>query len=133
MDIIFQHISYLLLTCRKVSVPGLGTFCALSERASFDSLDGIFYPSRIRIIYSPEEEKGNSLLLDSLLRKNKKDSAKIEKMIHNFSENILKKLKQNKYCRLKGIGYLLNKNGNIILQDTFWRRQRPDAILMKCV
>lgn len=124
-----NHISYLLLTCRSVTVPGFGSFSASHEKANFDSFDGTFYPSRIRIRFSKCEDENNDLLQVSLSRKLKITSSEASLIISQFISKIQSKLKKSGYCRLEGIGYLITKsNGTLVLQDTFWRRTRPSSL-----
>ena len=124
MNQISKHIAYLILTCREVSVPGLGTFSASYERASFDADDGIFYPSKIRIKFSNEQRDENSLLEYSLERRLNIREREAMNLIKNYVEKVQSKISMHKYCRLDGIGYLMQDSyGNISLKDTFWKKQ----------
>ena len=125
MNLISQHISYLLLTCRKVSVPGLGTFSAYYEHAAFDPIEHIFYPSHIRISFSAKENNDRYLLEHSLKRKLKVSEKESGQHIKNFVSRIKYTLSRNSYCRIEGIGYLIkNSKGEILLKDTFWKSHK---------
>ena len=120
-----QHIAYLLLTCRRVTVPGLGTFHTSYERAFFDAAEGVFYPGKIRIVFNPKWGEDNFLLETSLKRQLKIRDTEAEKMIDDFVSNIRVMLNKNQYCRLDGIGYLMkDSNNSLCLKDTFWKRHR---------
>ena len=128
MNQISLHISYLLLTCRKVNVPGLGHFSASYERAAFDPEFGVFYPSRIRIIFENDHVQGDRLLVDSIKRQMNINLETAEKLIGEFVDAIKKKLKRNRYCRLEGIGYLITQHGKTVLKDTFWKGNKYPSI-----
>lgn len=129
MNQISLHISYLLLTCRKVGVPGLGTFRAFCERAFFDEKDGVFYPIRIRILFSEKSNEKSSLLQKSLERQLNLKREEAEEMIREFVEKVGYKIKRQRYCRLEGIGYLMETcNHNLSLKDTFWKRYKHSTL-----
>lgn len=120
MNTISRHISYLLLTCRKVTVPGLGTFSTSYERAIFNLREGRFYPSRIRVCYSETEKEDKSLLQKSLERKLQLKENDIENIITEYVEKVKNRISKNNYCRLDGIGYLfLDQNLHYSFKDTF--------------
>lgn len=124
MKQISQHISYLLLTCRKVTVPGLGLFSTRYEKASFDPADGVFYPAHIRVIFLPDKREDTSLLL-SLTRKLKISEEEAEAIINKYKERVLEIIEKNRYCRIDGIGYLMTDyKGNLTLKDTFWKKHK---------
>ena len=124
MNQISRHIAYLLLTCRKINVPGLGTFSAAYEKASFDAEYGYFYPARIRINYDSQSSVNDFVLCDSLKRKLKIKEEEAQIMIKEFAARIILDLKKHHYCKLEGIGYLILNNGYITLKDTFWKRNK---------
>ena len=124
MNKISQHIYYLLLTCRKVSVPGLGTFSATYEAAQFYPENCSFYPSKIRIIYNPDCSESPNLLIDSLKRKLKIHNEDAKEMISNYVSLIEKDIRLKHYSRLEGIGYLIEKDGGIKLHDSFWKHNK---------
>lgn len=124
MQNISRHISYLLLTCRKVYVPGLGSFSASYTKANFDSDFGVFYPSGIRISYNHDQQDSSLILMDSLKRKFKIKENEAKKLVNDFVVSVNKILQKNHYCRLEGIGYLFYKNGDIYFKDTFWKKNR---------
>ena len=128
MNQVSLHISYLLLTCRKVTVPGFGAFSACYEPASFDAEDGIFYPSRIRIIFDTVKKEESFVLLNSLKRKLQINEREAEEMINNFVVDVRKKLSKTHYCRLEGIGYLIDNKGSYMLKDTFWKRNKYPSL-----
>ena len=128
MNQVSRHISYLLLTCRKVSIQGLGTFSACYESAFFDPDDGIFYPSRIKINYEPQKEDNSYILLSSLKRKLKIKETEAEGLIDKFVDDIRKKIEKNHYCRLEGIGYLIDQKGSLTLKDTFWKKTKFSSL-----
>lgn len=125
MDLIANHIAYLLLSCRKVAVPGLGTFSTSYEKAHFDDSEGYFYPSHIRINFSQAVQENMILLNESLQRRFKIQEEEVQTLINRFVSLINFRLQKNNYCRLEGIGYLLiNNKGKICLKDTFWKNQK---------
>ena len=125
MNHISQHISYLLLTCREVNVPGLGTFEASYEKANFDLQEGVFYPSYIRVSFSGKPAEDYCLLESSLKRKFNLSDLESSQSINVFVQKIKDALFKKNYCRLEGIGYLIKNNqGEIILKDTFWNRYK---------
>lgn len=128
MNPVSRHIAYLLLTCRKVRVPGLGTFSASYEKASFDSEYRIFYPSRIKIEFCSKESHNSKLLLDSLVRKLNIEELEANSLIKDFVKEVKLKLQNNNYCKLEDIGYLIDNKGNLILKDTFWKRNKFRAL-----
>lgn len=111
-----------------MTVPGFGAFSACYEKASFDPEDGIFYPSRIRIIFDSQKQDESFILLESLKRKLKIKEREAEEMIDNFVLDIRKKLSRNHYCRLEGIGYLIDNKGSFMLKDTFWKRNKYPSL-----
>lgn len=134
MNSISRHISYLLLTCRKVSVSGLGTFSASYEPASFDSDHLIFYPARIRINFTGTQEKGFVELSDSLKRqRNLKDLESIA-IVNEYVTKIRQNLNKNRFCRLDGIGYLFqDEKKGLYLKDTFWKQHRYPTLSARVV
>lgn len=124
---ISQHISYLLLTCRNVSVEGLGSFRAFRQSASYDSEAGVFYPSHLRIQFSAKEDS-DTLLAASLSRKLKVKINEAQDMIHYFVSEIHSRISRQHYCRLEGIGYLINNNGKLILKDMFWKNHASRSL-----
>lgn len=130
MQAISRHISYLLLNCRKVVVPGLGTFSACYERATFDTTDKLFYPSRIRINFTSNYTHSDFILENSIKRKLKISRLEAERLLKDFVSLINLKIEKNQYIRLDGIGYLLkNDTGDIYLKDTFWERNKYPGFL----
>ena len=133
MNTISQHIAYLLLSCRKVEVPGLGTFNAFYERASFDADDEVFYPSRLRILFNTEQNSGVNLLESSLERQLNLKGDDAGNLISEYVDKIKSKIERNHYCRLEGIGYLMSdKLGNLSFKDTFWKRYNHSALSSIC-
>lgn len=118
---ISSHIAYLLLTCRKVEVARLGCFYASYVHAHYDGDYGIFYPSRIKIKFKSSLNKNSNLLVDSLTRQLKIKEKEALKLIDNFVDSVSLKLKKNHYCKLEGIGYLIENKEAIVLKDTFWK------------
>lgn len=116
-----SHISYLLLTCRRVEVPGLGTFQAMRQKAMFDDYDQTFYPSRVRISFTQTFGKNPEMLSHSLQRKMNIEAKEAGEMISDYVENIKRKMEKVRYCRIEGIGYLFKSKGALALRDTFWR------------
>lgn len=134
MNLISKHIAYLILTCREVAVPGLGTFSASYERATFDPEDKIFYPSRIRINFSPKQNIENFRLESSLERQMNIKESEANRLIREYVIKIRNIISSRNYCRLEGIGYLISDpKGNLSLKDTFWRRHRFPAIPSMCI
>lgn len=130
MKQIAQHIAYLLLTCRKVNVAGLGCFTVVYEKAKFDLQHQQFYPSRFRIRFYPEANTSKSrkasfsrnLLEESLERRLKIDEKDAVSLIENFVNRIQTSISRKNYCHINGIGYLIKDNiGNLTLKDTFWK------------
>lgn len=107
-----------------MEVPGLGTFYASYDNASFDAEFGIFYPSKIRINYISKCGDSSLILKESLRRRLKIKDFEAEEMIENFVANVGQKLNSSNYCRLEGIGYLISNNGELTLKDTFWKRNK---------
>lgn len=107
-----------------MEVPGLGTFFASYDNATFDTEFGIFYPSRIRINYTAKDCGDSFTLKESLRRRLKLKDAEAEEIIRDFVMNVGNQLKKNHYCRLDGIGYLIFNKGSLSLKDTFWRRHK---------
>lgn len=128
MDLISQHIAYLLLTCRKVDVPAMGTFKARKDSAWFNSEDGVFYPSRTRITFQLNVKNECPQLVKSLCRKFNISEKEANVMIVDYVDKILKCISKNKYCRLSGLGYLFQNNGKILFHDTFWKHNRLSNI-----
>lgn len=123
MNQISRHISYLLLTCRKVTVEGLCTFSASFEHASFDPMDEVFYPAKLRVKVSKNICDEKKLLIESMQRKLNLNHSEVEEMVDNFVNKVKAKLNKQNYCRLEGIGYLFkDEKGNLLLKDTFWKR-----------
>ena len=130
MNQISKHIAYLILTCREVAVPGLGTFRAEYEKAYFDMQDGVFYPSKIRIKFSSKQRLGNSLLEESLQRRLNISEKDAIRLIKEYVRKVQDKISVHKYCRLDGIGYLITDNmGNIGFKDTFWKRRNYPSLI----
>ena len=125
---ISQHISYLLLTCRKVEVPGLGCFQASYENAIYDSADGLFYPSKIRIGFVAKAGASAAQLIESLKRRLNIDTKEAERLINNFVTSVIYQLKKQHFCRLEGIGYLINYKDSLILKDTFWKNHKMPSL-----
>lgn len=122
MAIVSRHISYLLLSCRKVTVPGFGTFTAFYQPALFRPELGIFYPSQIRIKFGADKKAEDSYLLNSLKRKFLLSGKDAAGMLNNFKEKVNRKLNNSRYCRLEGLGYLIkDEAGNLRFTDTFWK------------
>ena len=120
MHHISRHISYLLLSCRRVVVPGLGTFSASYERASFDIAEKLFYPSRIKINFTSQTKERDYMLEGSIKRKLKISDLEAEKMLMDFVDLINNKIEIHNYIHLDGIGELLkDETGRIYLKDTF--------------
>ncbi|MCH5225980.1 MAG: hypothetical protein J1D77_08250 [Muribaculaceae bacterium] len=120
---ISRHISYLLLTCRNVGVPGLGIFTASHAKAYYDPFDGVFYPTRIRVEFFPDIAGDSSLLLKSLKRKLDIPDEEARSLVDEFVVKVRAKIKRNGYCRLEGIGYLMENDKRILcLKDTFFKR-----------
>ena len=113
-----------------MTLPEFGTFSAFYERASFDPEEGVFYPSRIRIILNSHEDNQSSLLRDSLKRKLKIKEYEAQRLIDKFVEETSQKLNKTRYCKLEGIGYLINYGGKIILKDTFWKHNKYLSLLI---
>ena len=121
MNQISQHISYLLLTCRKVVVPKLGTFSAFYQKAYFDSIDNVFYPSKIKIVFNSGVDVNDSILKNSIIRQLKMSGSEADDMLKYFVEGIYNKISKQKYCCLNGIGYLIKtKDNSLCLKDVFW-------------
>lgn len=112
-----------------MTVARLGTFTARYERAWFDSAEGVFYPSKIRILFSQKEIEDNGLLHESLKRKLKLKDNEAFLEIEKFVKIVKGNLKKNHYCRLEGIGYLINQDNNTLtLKDTFWKRYKYQSV-----
>ena len=128
MNPVAKHISYLLLTCRKVTVPDFGTFTAFMDQASFDRISQIFYPSKIRIRFSSKAD--NDLkLIKSLTRQLKISEEEATRYVDDFVKSVSRKLKTAGYCKLEGLGYLLwDSNHNLILKDIFWKKQKSPPL-----
>ena len=131
MKSLSQHIAYLLLSCREVYVPNLGSFSAHYERAYFDPYQNLFLPSRIRINFNSENLSGFSLV-ESLQRKLKISHKEAEEAVNIFVIKLKTQLKRHHYCRLEGIGYLIDNNGLLSFKDTFWKRLRYSALQSVC-
>lgn len=124
-----SHISYLLLTCREVSVEGLGTFSLYFEKASFHKDLNLFYPSRLRVLFTSQSESSSSMLQKSLQRQMKISKEEASRLIQDFVESVNIRLYKSKYCKIEGLGYLINKGkNNISLKDTFWKVCRYSTI-----
>ena len=106
-----------------MEVPGLGTFQTLYENASFDTNFGVFYPSRRRINYNSKYSEHSHALEDSLVRKLKIKEWEAKELIETFVSKVGEKLEKNNFCRLEGIGYLINNRGDLTLKDTFWKKK----------
>ncbi|MCH5227917.1 MAG: hypothetical protein J1F16_08930 [Muribaculaceae bacterium] len=128
MNQISRHISYLLLTSRKVSIPGLGTLSASYIPAQFNCDEGIFYPSRMSVRFSTKEHGGH-LLEKSLSRRLKITEPEAVRMIENYVASAYRNLQHKGYCRFEGIGYLMCDNeGNLFIKDTFWKFRKFRAL-----
>ena len=64
------------------------------------------------------------MLINSLKRKHDLNDKDASRMIEEFVEDTKRKLSKNKYCKLDGIGYLLNHNGSLKLIDTFCKHSK---------
>ncbi|MCH5228735.1 MAG: hypothetical protein J1F12_01915 [Muribaculaceae bacterium] len=129
MNQIARHISYLLLTCKNVTVPGLGTFYTNYQRAAFDPEEGIFYPAGIRIKFKDVTSGNLNLLSESLVRKLRIDPKRADILIKKFVSLVNSALIRKKYCRLEGIGYLIKMpDKNITLKDTFWKSHKYPSL-----
>lgn len=126
---VIQHIAYLLLTCRKVEVPTLGCFSMKYESASFNACDGVFYPSRLRVMFSQDSSSDKTLLSESLQRQLQIREEEALSLIKKFADRISKKINQNLYCKIPGIGYLIkDKTGEIRLLDTGRHSESLEAL-----
>lgn len=107
---------------------GLGSFSASYQGAFFDSDYGVFYPSKLKIEFESSGEINSNLLRESLKRKFNLKGSEAEKLIIEFVKSINSKLRQNHYCRLEGIGYLIEHRGKICLKDTAWKERQLNII-----
>ena len=108
---------------------GLVSFSLSHDNASFDSIDNVFYPSRKRIFFS-QKELGDTLLQDSIRRQMKIKEAEAESMIEDFVKGVKKALLKNKYCKIEGLGYLMNPSEHkIYFKDTFWKKCKSPNIM----
>lgn len=111
-------------------MPGLGTFSSSMDRASFNPEELVFYPSRVRIKFS-EEEKSDNLLKESLSRQLNISSKESLQCINEFVNKTRSSLKHSNYCKLEGLGYLMNDSENrIVLKDILWTFERSNVYLV---
>lgn len=112
-----------------MDIPGLGSFRANYESACFDSEIGVFYPAKMRIVFSQKYSLRFNGLASSLQRKLKIKESEAMELIDEFVENTLRTLSRHNYCRLEGIGYLIkDKKEGIIFKDLFWKHNKPSFV-----
>lgn len=115
-------------------MPGLGTFSTCNEKAFYNPIDDMFYPSRIHINFSDSQDEEVQNLTGSLKRKLKVSEREAETMINGYVSFVKQKLKLSNYCKIESIGYLMkDKKGNIYLKDTFSQRGRFNLLTPKSI
>lgn len=115
-------------------MPGLGTFEAFYQSASFDSTYGVFYPAKVRVSFSGSKVEDPETLISSIARRLKIKNKEAEILVEEFVDNIKTNLKRRQYYKLEGLGYLMfDSSKNLSFKDTFWKRTQISQLNIKRV